>query len=268
MTREPRRAAGTTISRPRTILVTGGANGLGAAMVRRFTTAGDRVAAADIDTAAGRQLADSTGCLFVTTDVASYVDNQAAVEAVVARFGGLDAVCLNAGVPGATTVGESFDPDRYRSAMGVNLDGAVYGLNAAIPSLRAGGGGSILLTSSLAGIAPALDAYYCAAKHALIGLALSFAMILRNDHITVNALCPGFIDTRLVAGIRTALCAYGIAVADADQVAATAAAILDEPNTGQVWEVQADQPAKPVGFPDLTLSRTAVSPYTGIPEKG
>jgi NAD(P)-dependent dehydrogenase (short-subunit alcohol dehydrogenase family) len=245
---------------PRTVLVTGGANGLGAALVRRFTAAGDRVVAADVDTAAGRHLARATGCLFVPTDVARYADNRSAVARTLAHFGGLDVVCLNAGVPGDTTLGESFDEDRYRAAMRINLDGAVYGLNAAVPALRAGGGGSILLTASLAGIAPAVDAYYCAAKHALVGLARSCAMILRPDRIGVHALCPGLIDTRLVAGVRTELAAHGVAVASADEVAAAAAAILDEPGTGQVWEVQAGRPATRVRLPEVTLSRTAGPP--------
>jgi NAD(P)-dependent dehydrogenase (short-subunit alcohol dehydrogenase family) len=231
---------------PRTVLVTGGANGLGAALVRRFTAAGDRVVAADVDTAAGRHLARATGCLFVPTDVARYADNRSAVARTLAHFGGLDVVCLNAGVPGDTTLGESFDEDRYRAAMRINLD--------------AGGGGSILLSASLAGIAPAVDAYYCAAKHALVGLARSCAMILRPDRIGVHALCPGLIDTRLVAGVRTELAAHGVAVASADEVAAAAAAILDEPGTGQVWEVQAGRPATRVRLPEVTLSRTAGPP--------
>ena len=92
-------------------------------------------------------------------------------------------------------------PGRYWHGMQANLDGAVYGLNAALPYLRARGGGAILITSSLAGTASAADPYYSAAKHALIGLTRSFALIPRKDNITVNAICPGFIDTRLVTTV-------------------------------------------------------------------
>ncbi len=241
---------------PRTVLVTGGAHGLGAALARHFTAAGDHVAIADVDEAAGRGLAESTGCLFVATDVAVFAENQVAVEATVERFGGLDALCLNAGVAGGTSIGDDFDPDAYRRSMQVTLDGAVYGLNAALPALRSRGG-AVLITSSLAGITAGLDPYYAAAKHALIGLTRSFALILKHDHIRVNALCPGFIDTRLIADVRADLTARGIAVADPEQVAAAAATVLASPATGQAWEIQAGQPATPVEFPEVTLRRSA-----------
>jgi NAD(P)-dependent dehydrogenase (short-subunit alcohol dehydrogenase family) len=239
----------------RSILVTGGANGLGAAMVRRFTAAGHHVTAADIDQAAGEELARATGCRFVAADVTVFADNQAAVRSAVAAFGRLDAVCLNAGVPGGTTTGEEFDPDRYRRGMQVNLDGVVFGANAALPQLRARGG-AILITSSVAGLVPFADLYYATAKHAVIGLARSLAQFLQADNITVNAICPGFADTALIAPLRDALTAAGIAIADPDYVASVAATILESPDTGQAWEVQAGRPAGPVSFPELTLSRT------------
>jgi NAD(P)-dependent dehydrogenase (short-subunit alcohol dehydrogenase family) len=242
---------------PRAILVTGGASGLGAAMVRHFTAAGHQVAVADINRDAGRVLAEATGCLFVRTDVGVLADNQAAAAEAAETFGGLDAVCLNAGVAGGTSVAEDFDPERYRYSVSINLDGAVYGANATVPYLRARGGGAILITSSLAGIAPSLDLYYSAAKHALVGLARSLAMVLYQDHIRVNAVCPGFVDTPLIAPVRDLLTANGIAVADAGQIAAQAAGILDSPGTGQAWEVQAGRPPALVSFPDVTLSRIA-----------
>jgi NAD(P)-dependent dehydrogenase (short-subunit alcohol dehydrogenase family) len=240
----------------RTALVTGGAQGLGAALVRRLTAAGHQVAVADIDVAAGHRLVEATGCLFVPTDVAVFAESEVAVRATVERFGGLDTLCVNAGVAVGASVGAVFDPDRYRRGMAVDLDGAVYAINAALPSLRARGGGAVLITSSLAGISPATDPYYSAAKHALIGLTRSFARILRDDHITVNALCPGFIDTRLIAGVRDKLTTHGIAIADADAVAGAAEALLASPATGQAWEVQAGRAAAPVTFPTITLSRT------------
>jgi NAD(P)-dependent dehydrogenase (short-subunit alcohol dehydrogenase family) len=253
---------------PRTVLVTGGAQGLGAAMVRRFTSAGHRVAVADTELAAGRRLALATGCLFIPTDVTVFTENQAAVRETVEQFGGLNTVCLNAGIPVAAATGSDFDPDLYRHGVQVNLDGAVYGVNAALPHLRAAGGGAILVTSSLAGIAPAVDPYYAATKHALIGLARSFALILAKDDITVNALCPGFMDTRLIASVRDALIAHGVAIADVEQVAAAAEEVLDSPATGQAWEVQAGRPVAPVEFPTVTLSRTIEQERAPHPPEG
>jgi NAD(P)-dependent dehydrogenase (short-subunit alcohol dehydrogenase family) len=239
----------------RTVLITGGANGLGAALARHFSAAADQVAIADTDDEAGGRLAQDIGGLFVHTDVSVFADNQTAVSAVVDRFGGLDAVCLNAGVPGGTGIGEQFDPKRYRHSMGINLDGVVYGVNAALPHLRKRDSGAIMITSSLAGIAPSLDLYYSAAKHALVGLTRSLAMCLHHDSITVNAICPGFVDTAIIANIRDALTKNGIAVANPAHIAAEAATILESPTTGQVWEVQADKPATPITFPNITLSR-------------
>lgn len=240
----------------RRILVTGGAQGLGAALVRRLVAAGDRVAVADLDVAAGQELAAATGCLFVPADVAEFAADQAAVAATVERFGGLDALCVVAGVPGGTSVGADFDPEKYRHGLGVNLDGAVYAANAAIPHLRAAGGGAILITSSLAGVSPAVDLYYATAKHALIGLTRSLALVLWPDQIKVNAICPGFIDTQLVAKARNALLDHGIAIADPDYIAEAAQKVLASTETAQAWEVQAGRPAVKVAFHQVTLSRT------------
>ena len=92
-----------------------------------------------------------------------------------------------------------------------------------------------------------------AGKRALIGLTRSFALILQNDSITVNAICPGCTGTRPVVTVRENLTAHTITIADAGHVAT--AAVLDIPATGQSWDVQAGRPTTPVGFPDITLQR-------------
>lgn len=240
-------------------LITGGANGIGAAMVRRFTAAGYRVAVADVDTTSGRELAAETGCHFIHADVGVLDDNKAAVAETVARFGGLDIVCLNAGIPSSPTLGADFDAELYRRAMRINLDGHVYGANAAIPQLRHNGG-SILITSSLAGITGSPDLYYGTAKHALIGLARSLAVLLGPDGITVNALCPGFIATRLLGNNYDVLTKHGFAIAEPEQVAEVAENVLDSGETGQAWEVQAGRPASAVKFPHVSVSTITDSP--------
>jgi len=226
-------------------------------MVRHFTTIGHRVAVADIDLESGRELAEATGCLLIAVDASIFADNQTAVHETVKHFGDLDTVCLNVGIAVGANFGEDFDPIQYRHGMQVNLDSAVYGLNAALPHLQARGGGSILVTSSVAGIMPGIGPYYTAAKHALIGLSRSFARLLRKDNIAVNAICPGFVDTRLLSRRRGNLVAHGMAIADTEHIATTAATILDSPGTGQAWIVQANESARLVSFPDVPPSRAA-----------
>lgn len=139
-------------------------------MVRRFIGDGHRVSAADIDTHAGAELAEQTGCHYIETNVYEPTANQSAVAEVVARFGGPDTICLNAGAPIRRTLGDDFDAEQYRRGMSVNLDGVVYGANAALPRLRPGRG-AVLTTTSLAGITASPNLHYATSKHALIGLA-------------------------------------------------------------------------------------------------
>lgn len=138
--------------------------------------------------------------------------------------------------------------------MRINLDGVVFGANAAIPHLRSAGG-ALLITSSLAGVTASPDPYYATAKHALIGLTRSLALLLQPDGITVNAMCPGFIDTRLVAAHRDLLTTQrGLAIAEPDHAAQAAECILDSGETGQAWDVPAGKPARPIAFPAVTIS--------------
>jgi NAD(P)-dependent dehydrogenase (short-subunit alcohol dehydrogenase family) len=245
-----------TLRKPGVILVTGGASGIGAAMVRHFTEAGHQVAIADIDVAGGESVAAATGGLFIRTDVGDFAANKAAVAQTVELFGGLDAVCLNAGIGGGgPLVGEEFDPDQYHKVIRVNLNGVVYGLNAALPALRARGGGAILVTSSLAGILPSpFDPYYATAKHGLIGLTRSVAGLLYQEGIiTINAICPGFVDTAIIAAGREMLLEGGIVLADPAHIAAAAADILAGPDTGRTYEIQAGRAATEVPVPDVWL---------------
>ncbi|GAA3432766.1 SDR family NAD(P)-dependent oxidoreductase [Kutzneria kofuensis] len=227
------------------VLVTGGASGIGAAVARRFARRGAQVVIADVN-AAGEAVAAEIGGLFVPTDVASERDNDAAVLAARETFGGLDIVHLNAGTGSG---GVEFDLDAYRRIMAVNVDGTMYGLRAAVR----GGARAIVVTSSLAGISPAsFDPVYSASKHAIIGLVRSFGSALTD--VTVNAVCPGFIDTPMIAAFRDRLPEHGLAVADPDEVAAAVEQIADGDETGQAWAVQAGQLAK-VDFPPVELVR-------------
>jgi NAD(P)-dependent dehydrogenase (short-subunit alcohol dehydrogenase family) len=243
------------------ILVTGAAGGIGAAVARRFARAGAKVVVADVDEAGGAGLAAQIGGLFVPTDVTRERDNVAAVQAAVTAFGGLDLVFLNAGVAGADPgggAGSDFDLERYRRTVAVNLDGTMLGLRAALPTLAAAGRGAVVVTASLAGLAPAtFDPVYSATKHAIIGLVRSIAPAWQQSGVTINAVCPGYVETRMLAGLRERLVERGLAIADPQEVAEAVETIADDGRTGEAWIVQAGLPAVPFQFPSVDLVRYA-----------
>jgi NAD(P)-dependent dehydrogenase (short-subunit alcohol dehydrogenase family) len=131
----------------------------------------------------------------------------------------------------------------------------MFGIRAALPALAAAGGGAIVVTSSLAGIAPnPFDPVYSASKHAIIGLVRSLAPALSESGVTVNAVCPGFVDTPMLAGIRDHVLMHHLAIADPDEVGAAVQTITRHGATGEVWTVQAGRPPAPVTFPAVDLS--------------
>jgi len=237
-------------------LVTGGASGIGAALARRLTGLGARVVIADVSDASA--IADEIGGRYVDCDVSSLADNEAAVAEAVRAFGGLDIVALNAGIVTGTSIGDSFDPDRYRRAMGVNLDGVVYGVQAALPALRERGGGDIVATASLAGLDPtAVDPIYSANKSAVVALVRAFGRGFATEGIRVNGLCPGFADTPLVVEeMRTVLTGAGIPLMDTSTVVDAFVSAVTSGRSGECWYVQPGRPAEPFRFPRVPGIRT------------
>jgi NAD(P)-dependent dehydrogenase (short-subunit alcohol dehydrogenase family) len=238
-------------------LVTGAANGIGAAVSRRLAGLGARIVAADVDEAAGKALADEVDGVFVRCDVRELEQNEAAVAAAVEAFGGLDLVHLNAGVTSGCSLGADFDPALYRRAMAINLDGVVFGFHAALPALKARGGGAVIATSSMAGIVPVpLDPIYSANKHAVAGLCRSLGELHRGDGIIVNALCPSFADTDIISGIKGYLTDTGFPILDVADVVDTFVAILDGEGTGECWYVVPGRESEPFRFRGAPGPRT------------
>jgi len=230
-------------------LVTGGASGIGAASVRRLAGAGARVVVVDLDTDAAHAIADELAGLALPGDVTDPATMPAAVAAVEEQYGRLDVVFLNAGITAGQSGIEDLDLDGYRRIMGVNLDHVVFGLTAAVPALRRAGGGHIIATSSLAGLTgmPG-DALYTATKHAVVGYVRAAAPVLAGDGIVVNALCPGFTDTPLIAAAAGAFHDAGFPLLGADDLADAVVAILERGQPGECWFVQPGREPAPYGF--------------------
>ena len=182
------------------VLVTGGASGIGAAAVRRLAAAGAVVGIADRDESAARALAAEVGGLALPGDVSDPDMMTMAVDVAEDAFGRLNIVLLNAGVTAGQSGIDGLDLAGYRRIMGINVDHVVFGLAAAVPALRRAGGGNIVATASLAGLVPMPgDALYTLTKHAVVGYVRAAAPTLAADGIRVNAVCPGFADTPLIA---------------------------------------------------------------------
>ena len=177
---------------PLTMLITGGAGGMGAAAVRRFAAGGWRVAIADRDDAGAKELADELGAdaLAIHCDVTRPESCHAAVRAAVEWAGRLDHVVAAAGL---WTEGPIDDVDEFEfdRVMAVNVKGVFFTCKAAVAALRSSRG-SISLVASDAGIqANKGAAVYGASKASVVLLAKTLALDLAADGVRVNAICPG-----------------------------------------------------------------------------
>lgn len=230
-------------------LVTGGASGLGRATALALAEAGCEVVVADLDEAGAREVAEQVGGHFWAGDVSTFEANAQLIEFVVDKAGGLDIAHLNAGVASGFSLGADFDVARYRLAMGVNLDGVVFGTHHALPVMQARGGGAIVATASLAGLtAVPFDPVYAANKAAVVGLTRAMGPALAADNITYNAICPGFAESRIVDPIREILDAQGVQLIPAETVAETVLTILRGGATGEAWFIQPAREPAPFRF--------------------
>lgn len=187
-------------------LITGGGRGIGRAITIAFAGAGAAVCCAartrsEIEAVAGEIEVAGGQALAVTTDVADLASVQKAVDETVARFGGLDILVINAGVsPGRSEVAES-DPASWSQTIAINLTGAYHCARAAIPHLKARGGGKIITIGSGMGRrgAPGSSAYSCS-KAGLWMLTRVLGQELRDDNISINELIPGPVNTAMMPG--------------------------------------------------------------------
>ncbi|MDH3687642.1 MAG: SDR family oxidoreductase [Myxococcales bacterium] len=182
-------------------LVTGGASGIGAAAARHFAAAGARVMIGDIQQELGQSVAKEIGdaASFQPVDVTELSQVESLTNAAVEAFGRLDFVFNNAGI-GSFGETPDLDPEQWRRVIDVDLHSVFYGCRAAIPHLRAAGGGAIVNTASISGLGADYGfSAYNAAKGAVVNYTRTLAIDHGKEGIRVNAVCPGPIDTPLAS---------------------------------------------------------------------
>ena len=187
--------------RGRRVLITGGASGIGEALVAQFAAQGAQVAFLDIqDQAAAALMAQIEEAShprphYLHCDLTDIDAVRASVAEAVASMGGLDALINNAGNDRRHTI-EEVTPELWDHLMAVNLRHQFFVTQAALPALRQSGSGSIVNMSSIAWIIPSVGLpVYIAAKAAIVGLTRTLAHQVGKDNIRVNAILPGAILT-------------------------------------------------------------------------
>ncbi len=205
-------------------IITGGSGGIGIEAGRIFVREGARVLLVDLQEEPLQkavQSINSTSVSYAVADVTQPEQVQAYVRAAVERYGGVDISLQNAGIEGVVQPITDYPLDIFDKVMAVNVRGVWLGLKYLMPEMQKRGGGSIVITSSVAGIrgTPGVSAYITS-KHAVIGLMRTAAMEGAEHNIRVNTVNPAPIDTRMMRSLEEGF-APGSATHAKERIAAT-----------------------------------------------
>ena len=183
----------------RVAIVTGGASGIGAAIVADLLAEGAKVAIADFDLAGAQALADRHGAdqaIAIKVDVSDAAGVAAMVDATVEHFGALHLAVNNAGIGSPSTPLADIALDDWHRVIGVDLHSVFYGMKYQIPAmLKAGGGAIVNVASILGAVGWAGSAAYVTSKHAILGMTKTAALDYAARGIRVNAVGPAFVET-------------------------------------------------------------------------
>ena len=187
-------------------VITGATGGIGQAASRLFAEEGARVALVDLNEAALQELTQSIGedkASYTVADVTDPDQSQAYINAAVTRWGGIDAYLANAGIEGTLATIPDYPIDVFDRVIAVNVRGVWLGIKYAVPAMRERGSGSIVITSSTAGIGGTTEmSAYNTSKHAVIGLMRVAALECAPHGIRVNTVNPAPIETRMMRSIE------------------------------------------------------------------
>ena len=187
-------------------IITGGSGGIGKAAAKLFAEEGGRVLLVDLDadaleSAVAEIGADQAAC--VVADVTDPEQTRAYVAGAVEKFGGVDIALLNAGIEGTIKPITEYETEMFDKVIAVNVRGVFLGLKYVMPAISNRGGGSIVITSSTAGIRGTTGmSAYITSKHAVIGLMRTAALEGAESNIRLNTVNPAPIDTRMMTSIE------------------------------------------------------------------
>lgn len=190
-------------------VITGGAGGIGRAAGALFAAEGAAVLLVDLDESALKDAVRSIGSNRVSyhvADVTRAADNQSMFDVATERYGGVDIFLANAGIEGDVRPITEYDEARFEQVLDVNVKGVFLGLKSAFPAMQARGGGSIVITSSVAGVSGAANvSAYVTSKHAVIGLMRSAALEGAAHNIRVNTVNPSPVETRMMRSLEAGM---------------------------------------------------------------
>ena len=191
------------------VIITGGAGGIGRAAGKLFVEEGAYVLLVDLNEddlkEAVAEIGSNAASYFVG-DVTSSADNDAMVACAEERYGGVDGLLANAGIEGDVAPISEYDEDRFDQVMAINVKGPFLGIKSVTPAMAKRGGGSVVITSSIAGVSgtPGIAAYGTS-KHAVIGLMRAAAKELAPMKIRVNTVNPSPVETQMMRRLETGI---------------------------------------------------------------
>jgi NAD(P)-dependent dehydrogenase (short-subunit alcohol dehydrogenase family) len=179
----------------RVAIVTGASRGIGVAIARRLAREGLKVALVARTGAAIESLARELGGIAVTADVTAKGASEAILQEVESRLGQPSVLVPNAGIEASHKLAATSD-EAWDAVMATNATAVFRLCRAAIPGMVGRGYGRVVVVASTAALVGyAYTAAYCASKHAVVGLVKAIAMEIATSDVTINAVCPGFVDT-------------------------------------------------------------------------
>lgn len=190
-------------------VITGGAQGIGKAAAAMFAKEGANVLIVDLAEETLQQAVAEIGSnrvSYCVGDVTQPKDNEQMIALAAERYGGVDILLANAGIEGDVAPITDYSVDRFDQVLGVNVRGPWLGLQASIPAMVKRGGGSVIITSSVAGLegTPGIVPYGVS-KHAVIGLAKGAAKELADRNIRVNTVNPSPVETQMMRRLESGM---------------------------------------------------------------